>query len=115
MVSVYQINKGVNQPVYFKGLKAQYIWWLGGGLVVLLMLFAVLYILGIHMYLCLLIIAILGMVLFKVVYRFSKNYGEYGLKKRLDYFKMPRFIINRSRLLFIKSLSEATEQLGEFD
>ena len=27
--SVYVINKGINAPITFKGLKAQYIWWLG--------------------------------------------------------------------------------------
>ena len=39
--SVYQINKGINKPIEFKGLKAQYIWYLGGGLVALLILFAI--------------------------------------------------------------------------
>ncbi|MBD0288989.1 MAG: DUF4133 domain-containing protein, partial [Flavisolibacter sp.] len=38
--SVYQINKGINKPIEFKGFKAQYIWYLGGGLVALLILFA---------------------------------------------------------------------------
>jgi len=39
--SIYQINKGINKPIEFKGLKAQYIWYLGGGLVALLVLFAI--------------------------------------------------------------------------
>jgi hypothetical protein len=46
MSSVYNINKGINQPIEFKGLKAQYIWWLCGGLVCLLILFAVTYVSG---------------------------------------------------------------------
>ncbi|MDB5129720.1 DUF4133 domain-containing protein, partial [Mucilaginibacter sp.] len=37
----YQINKGINRPIEFKGLKAQYIGYLGSGLVALLILFAV--------------------------------------------------------------------------
>ncbi|WP_460760328.1 DUF4133 domain-containing protein [Niabella terrae] len=115
MVSVYQINKGVNQPVYFKGLKGQYIWWLGGGLVVLLMLFTVLYILGLPMYCCLLILLILGVALFKLVHRFSKKYGARGLKKRMDRHKMPRYITHRSRLLFEEGLCAAKEKLGLFD
>ena len=41
--SIYQINKGINQSIEFKGLKAQYIWYLAGGLVILLIVFAVLY------------------------------------------------------------------------
>ena len=39
MSSVYTINKGMNRPIVFKGLKAQYIWYLGGGIVLLFMLF----------------------------------------------------------------------------
>ena len=35
---VYPINKGINRPLEFKGLKAQYIWYLGAGLLVLLVL-----------------------------------------------------------------------------
>ncbi len=37
--SVYRINKGINNPIGFKGLKAQYIWYLGGGLICLLIFF----------------------------------------------------------------------------
>ena len=44
--SIYGINKGINKPIEFRGLKAQYIWYLAGGLVGLLVLFAILYISG---------------------------------------------------------------------
>jgi len=54
--SVYQINRGINRPVEFKGLKAQYIWYLGGGLVCLLILFAIIYIIGINIFICLAVI-----------------------------------------------------------
>src|SRR4051812_23212639 len=47
---IYQINRGVNKPIEFKGLKAQYIGYLGGGLVVLLILFAILYLIGLSVY-----------------------------------------------------------------
>ena len=53
MASIYHINKGINKPIEFKGLKAQYIWYLGGGLVALLILFAIIYIAGINMFICL--------------------------------------------------------------
>lgn len=43
--SVYPINKGINQSIEFKGLKAQYIWYLGGGVVGLMILFAILFLL----------------------------------------------------------------------
>ena len=35
MNSVYAINKGVHQPIVFKGLKGQWILYLAGGLVAL--------------------------------------------------------------------------------
>ena len=38
--SVYQINKGINTSIEFKGLKAQYIWYHGRAAIVL---FVVLY------------------------------------------------------------------------
>ena len=43
MNSVYKINKGINKPIEFKGLKAQYIGYLGAGVIVLLILFAIFY------------------------------------------------------------------------
>lgn len=102
MASVYKINKGVNQPVVFKGLKAQYIWWLGGGLVTLLLLFAIMYIIGVNMYVCLLIILVLGTLLFKKVYSMSRKYGEYGLMKKIAKRRIPKVIKTRSRTVYMK-------------
>jgi len=45
---IYVINKGINQPLVIKGLKAQNIDYLGVGLVMLLILFATLYVMGIN-------------------------------------------------------------------
>lgn len=101
MASVYKINKGVNAPVMFKGLKAQYIWWLGGGLVALLILFAILYIIGVNMFVCLGLILILGTMLFKRVYMMSKKFGEHGLMKQIGKRKVPGVIASRSRKLFM--------------
>lgn len=102
MASVYKINKGVNQPVVFKGLKAQYIWWLGGGLVALLLLFAIMYIIGVNMYVCLLIILVLGTLLFQKVYSMSRKYGEHGLMKKIAKRKIPKVIKTRSRTVYMK-------------
>lgn len=89
MSSVYQINKGINTPIEFKGLKAQYIWWLGGGLVVLLILFAVLYICGVTVFICLPLILALGTGLFFYVYRLSRAYGVHGLMKKMAGRRIP--------------------------
>jgi len=95
--SVYTINKGVNRPAEFKGLKAQYIWWLGGGLVLLLVLFAVLYLCGINTYVCLVIIILGAVVLFTKVYGMSSKYGQYGLLKKAAKKALPDYIKCKTR------------------
>lgn len=101
MATIYKINKGINKPIQFKGLKAQYITYLGIGMVVLLILFASLYIIGVNLYLCILIVGSLGLGLFMTVIRLSHKYGEHGLLKRLARKYIPVFIRFKSRRLFI--------------
>jgi hypothetical protein len=98
--SVYQINKSINKPIEFKGLKAQYIWYLGGGLLVLLVLFAILYICGLNSFACLGIILISGTALFMHVYKLSHKYGQYGMMKTLAKRSIPKLVINHSRKIF---------------
>jgi hypothetical protein len=98
--SVYTINKGINKPIEFKGLKAQYIWWLGGGLLALLILFAILYICGVHPFICLLIIVTLATILFMQVYKLSRQYGEHGMMKRIAKRQIPRCVKSYSRKVF---------------
>lgn len=105
--SVYNINKGINRPIEFKGLKAQYIGYLGTGLVVLLILFAILYISGVNMFACLGLVISLGTFLFMFVYKLSKQYGQYGLMKRAAKRSIPSEILCISRRLFIR-LSKPT-------
>lgn len=102
--SVYQINKGINKPIEFKGLKAQYIWYLGGGLVALLILFAIIYICGVNIFLCLALIVSLATALFMYVYKLSRTYGEYGLMKKLAYKAVPKVIKNYSIVRLKKKL-----------
>lgn len=90
--SIYQINKGINKPVEFKGLKAQYIWYLGGGLVTLLVLFAILYIAGVNIFFCIAIIVSFGTALFMYVYRMSRTYGEHGLMKKMARKAVPNVV-----------------------
>jgi hypothetical protein len=100
--SVYKINKGINKPVEFKGLKAQYIWYLGGGILVLMILFAILYILGVNSYLCVALILAGGTTLFLQVYRVSNKYGEFGLMKKIAKRSVPPVVKCWSRRLFMK-------------
>jgi hypothetical protein len=97
MSSVYTINKGINKSIEFKGLKAQYIWYLGGGLLILLVLFAILYIMGVNSFICLGVILVFGSCLFGYVYRLSHRYGEYGMMKKLARKGVPNVIKAGSR------------------
>ncbi len=92
MSSIYQINKGVNKPVVFRGLKAQYIWWLAIGLGALLVLFALMYIIGVAVVICMVIVLLSGLFLFRYVYRMNNRYGEHGMMKRLAQQATPKWI-----------------------
>ena len=102
MSSVYKINKGINKPIEFKGLKAQYIAYLAAGLITLLVLFAILYIAGVNMFVCLFLIGGLGVILFMAVYRLSDKYGQYGLLKKLAMKSIPDSIKGRTRKIFLE-------------
>jgi hypothetical protein len=101
MSSVYKINKGINKPIVFKGIKAQYIAWLGVGVIGLLILFAVLYISGVNMYVCVVVIFMLGVALITGIIYLSDTYGQHGLTKKLAQSSIPSSIRGRSRHLFI--------------
>lgn len=99
--SVYRINKGINRPIEFKGLKAQYIGYLGAGLVVLLILFAILYVCGVNAYVSLPVIVVLTTGLFMFIYRLSDRYGAFGLLKESARRQIPVNLTLNSRSLFI--------------
>lgn len=102
--SVYNINKGINRSIEFRGLRAQYIGYLAAGLVGLLILFAAMYVAGVTIWLCLPVVGGLGYVLFSTVYRLSRRYGEYGLLKETAYWSVPPALIARSRRCSLKLL-----------
>ncbi|MCS3801069.1 DUF4133 domain-containing protein [Niastella sp. OAS944] len=101
MSLVFEINKGVNKAIEFRGIKAQYITFLAIGLVGLLILFAVCYFIGIPTYFTLLLVLVLGFFLFSWVSNVSRKYGEYGLMKQAAYKRVPVAIVCRSRKTFI--------------
>ncbi|WPU97831.1 DUF4133 domain-containing protein [Mucilaginibacter sp. cycad4] len=101
MSSVYQINKGVSKPIVFKGLKAQYIAYLAVGLVVLLIGFAVLYIIGLTLWAILPLIIGLGSGLFFGVSRLSHRFGEHGLSKHFAKKQLPEYLKCNSRQVLI--------------
>jgi hypothetical protein len=98
---VYAINKGIGRAITFKGVKAQYIGYLAGSLVALLVLFAVLYICGLNTYVCLVLVFGSGTVVITRIFRLSHRYGQYGLMKRNARRCLPDFLKFRSRKVFI--------------
>ncbi len=106
MNSVYKINKGINKPIEFKGLKAQYIGYLGIGVILLLIIFAVLYISGVNMFVCLGLILLFGTLLFMGIYRLSDTYGQHGLLKKLATRNIPEYLACRSRTIFLSLSGE---------
>jgi len=108
--SVYSINKGINRPLEFKGLKAQYIWYLGAGLLLLLIIFAALYIVGVNSFVCLAIIIVKGTALFLYVYRLSHKYGQYGLMKKLARRHVPKEVKVYSRRVFLDLRKDHTSR-----
>lgn len=100
--SVYKINKGINKSIEFKGLKAQYIWYFGGGVIALLVIFAIMYIIGINSFICLGIILIAGTVLVIKIYALSNKYGEHGMMKAIAKRSVPNVLKSHSRKVFLQ-------------
>lgn len=101
MAGVYQVNKGVSRPIEFKGLKGVYIGVLAGGLVFLLVGFAVLYILRMPLLVLVPLVACLGAGLFFLVFRLSRRFGVHGLGKFMAKRGVPDYIRFCSRRLFV--------------
>jgi hypothetical protein len=103
MVSLYKINKGIHKSIEFKGLKAQYIGYLAGGMMVLMILFIVMYLLGTNPFVCVIFTFLSGSCLFLIVFKASGTYGEFGLMKKLAKRGIPKIIKCNSRKLFVKA------------
>ena len=98
----YQINKGVNRPIEFRGLKGQYIYILAIGLAVLLVTFSIMYIAGVPVYLLVPVVVMAGLGLFLGVYRLSHRYGRHGLMKAMAARQAPSAIICPSRKALLR-------------
>jgi hypothetical protein len=99
--SIYQINKGINKSIEFRGLKAQYIWWFGGLVIGLLLLFSVMYICGCGTVLCLAITGGTAAWGSLRIFSMSRRYGENGLRKALARKRLPRHIRVYDRSVFV--------------
>jgi hypothetical protein len=98
--SIYTINKGINKSIEFRGLRAQYIWYFGGLVIALMILFAVLYIAGAGTLISLGLtggLAALGGIR---IFALSRRYGEHGMMKAIAKRKVPRVLKSYSRKFF---------------
>jgi hypothetical protein len=99
--SVFQINKGINKSIEFKGLKAQYIWYFAAGVLALLVLFAIMYIIKINSFICIGVVLGLGTGLTVQLYSMSGKYGEHGLSKKIAKRGIPKMLKVGNRKAFI--------------
>jgi len=99
--SVYQINKGINKPIEFKGLKAQYIWYFAAGVMGLLIVFGLLYLIGLPNFICVAITLISGAYMTMKLYAMSNKFGEHGMIKAIAVRSIPKLVRCKSRKIFI--------------
>jgi hypothetical protein len=98
-VATYKINKGINKPVEFNGLKAQYLVYFFFGMLGAFFAFTTLYILGLHLYGCVFFAIGAASLLTYFIFKWNRVYGEFGLMKRSAAGKRPDYLINRGRYL----------------
>lgn len=106
----YNINKGIGRTVEFKGLKAQYLFIFAGGLLGILLFVMVMYMAGVHTYLCLFLGITTSSILIWQTFSLNRTYGEHGLMKLGAKKRHPRYIISRksaSRFLKIHAKTVA--------
>jgi hypothetical protein len=102
----YPINKGVNRPIEFRGLQAQYIWYLAGAVLAVLFVFSILYLIGLSAYLDVPLSLTLGGWSIARIYRISRKYGRYGRMKARAQKAIPSHLRSRSRNSFIQLFSD---------
>ncbi|MFB9843967.1 DUF4133 domain-containing protein [Mucilaginibacter ginsenosidivorans] len=98
--SIYSINKGINNSIEFRGLRAQYIWYFAGLVLALMILFATLYIAGAGALVCLSTCGSTAAFGTVKIFALSKRYGEHGLMKAIARKRVPRVLKSYGRRYF---------------
>ena len=96
----YFVNKGINKSIVFRGLKAQYIWYMGGAMFGLLIIYSLMYLWKVNTFISLGITICLGAAVMMFIYHLSSTYGEYGLSKAMAKRAIPKIVKVRSRNAF---------------
>jgi Domain of unknown function (DUF4133) len=108
--SIYTINKGINKSIEFRGLRAQYIWYFAGMVIILMILFAILYITGANTWFCMALTggaATSGSI---KIFAFSRQYGEYGLMKAMAKRRVPKVVKSYTRRYFQNLMIQEKEK-----
>ncbi|HVU56060.1 MAG TPA: DUF4133 domain-containing protein [Puia sp.] len=100
MYAVFKMHRRVNAPVEFKGLKGQYILYAGTTVIGSMMLFAILYIVGVNSYFCLFLCFGIGVVGIGGAYHLSQRYGAHGWRKRRRARASPKALRSGSRRMY---------------
>jgi hypothetical protein len=98
--SIYNINKGINKSIEFRGLRAQYIWYFAGLVLALMVVFAALYIAGAGTIVCLAVCGSAAAFGGIKIFALSKRYGEHGLMKAIARKRLPRVLKSCGRRYF---------------
>lgn len=98
--SIYNINKGINKSIEFRGLRAQYIWYFAGLVMGLLLVFATLYIVGAGTIVYLSVTGSGAAYGSLKIFSLSRKYGEHGLMKVAACKRIPRVLKSYSRRFF---------------
>jgi hypothetical protein len=109
---VYHINRGINRPVEFRGLKAQYIGYFAACAVGTLVVFGVLYACGVSLYIATPLALGLGGWAAGGVFRMNRRYGQYGLMKRSARKRLPVALLSKSRKIFILLFRDHVQTTG---
>jgi hypothetical protein len=98
-LATYKVNKGINKPVEFQGLKAQYLVYFFLGLIGVFLAFTILYILGLSLYVCTGFAFAAASGLLHVVFKWNRVYGQHGLMKKSAAARRPNYLVNRGHYL----------------
>jgi len=98
--SIYNINKGINKSIEFRGLQAQYIWYFAGLVLLLMVVFAALYIAGAGTLICLTLCGSAAAFGSMKIFALSRKYGQHGLMKVIARKRVPRVLKSYGRRFF---------------
>jgi hypothetical protein len=99
--SVYQIHRAIGRPIYFRGLKGQYILLAAAALIADFLFLIILYCAGAPTWLNIALTFGLGASALAITSRLSRKYGRYGLMKHFAAKRLPRHLRCPSRQIFL--------------